>query len=430
MKGTTPCGVDKLNSYRKYGDITTLSQVSKYGILRTGLWYEWATTSRHQIPQDPITRADDVLPNFNEKFITNSYQPFAEYEWHPTSKLGLTGGVKFSHYSFDLTQYSDNGGVIGTLPSGTAAVYHSQGYNAVLPSADVNYRIRENWSAYAQFSTGSIIPPSSVFDVPNTTTSGGVTTIIANPVSVQPKLSYAKSYQAGTVLKLRKITFSGDVYYVRFGNSYTASPDPNAIGSQEYQTSGDSVTKGFEADSNIALSHGFSLYINGTVGAARYVSPTISQSAKAYNNPNYNAYMANAPSNTETYALTYQRKNVDVGFLSKRVGTMWNDNKATETLTYTDGTTASSSLTQSGVIPIDPFDVSNLFFNYTVRGGSRFDGTKLRLSLNNLFDARNITSVTAANSGTTFVPASGDTLGLLPDRSITLSVMFGLGPKR
>ncbi len=52
-EGTQNCGIDKLNSYRKYGDITTVSQVSKYGIFRTGLWYEWATTSRHQIPAGP-----------------------------------------------------------------------------------------------------------------------------------------------------------------------------------------------------------------------------------------------------------------------------------------------------------------------------------------------------------------------------------------
>jgi iron complex outermembrane receptor protein len=38
--------VDKLNSYRKYGENFVVSEVSKYGIFRTGLWYEWATTNR------------------------------------------------------------------------------------------------------------------------------------------------------------------------------------------------------------------------------------------------------------------------------------------------------------------------------------------------------------------------------------------------
>jgi iron complex outermembrane receptor protein len=60
-KGVTaiPCGVDKYNSYRKYGETSSISQVSKVGIFRTGLWYEWAATSRHQFPSDPLNNWAD-----------------------------------------------------------------------------------------------------------------------------------------------------------------------------------------------------------------------------------------------------------------------------------------------------------------------------------------------------------------------------------
>jgi iron complex outermembrane receptor protein len=54
-----PCAVDKLNSYRKYGETSTISQTSKYGVFRTGMWYEWATSNRYQIPSDPLTHQDD-----------------------------------------------------------------------------------------------------------------------------------------------------------------------------------------------------------------------------------------------------------------------------------------------------------------------------------------------------------------------------------
>ena len=70
-KGVTaiPCGVDKYNSYRKYGETFNISQVSKFGILRAGMWYEWANTNRHQYPSDPLNNwADQPLPNFAEKF--------------------------------------------------------------------------------------------------------------------------------------------------------------------------------------------------------------------------------------------------------------------------------------------------------------------------------------------------------------------------
>ena len=65
-----PCGVDKYNSYRKYGETSQLTQVSKLGILRAGMWYEWANTDRHQYPSDPLNNwVDDRLPNFAETFV-------------------------------------------------------------------------------------------------------------------------------------------------------------------------------------------------------------------------------------------------------------------------------------------------------------------------------------------------------------------------
>ncbi len=431
-EGTQICGVDKLNSYRKYGDITTASQVSKYGIFRTGIWYEWATTSRHQIYQDPITHADNVLPIFNEQFLTNSYQPFGEYEWHPNLKLTVTGGAKFSRYTFDLKQYSDIGGTsgVGTLPAGQTAVYHYATFNTALPSADVNYRFRENWSAYAQFGTGSLIPPSSVFDVPNV-----VNGVLVNPVTVLPKQTKAYTYQTGSVLKLRRLTLDGDYYYVLFGNGYTASPDPNAAGANEYQSSGNSTTKGFEGEANVSLTHGFIVYLNGTVGSARYTSQNIATSNKlgntTYSNPNNGAWVASTPANTETWGLTYASHGFDFGWFTKRIGPMWNDNKATVTLTYANGAPpAATSITANQVIPVDPFTLSNMFLNYNVHQFAHFGESKLRLSMNNLFNAQGITGLTAANAGTTFTPAAGDTLTLLPGRSITVSFQIGLTRNR
>jgi iron complex outermembrane receptor protein len=97
---------------------------------------------------------------------------------------------------------------------------------------------------------------------------------------------------------------------------------------------------------------------------------------------------------------------------------MWNDN------------TAVNGATVNQVIPIALFNVSNLFFNYTIRKGSRWDQTKFRFSINNLLDNHNITSVTQAAKGTVFLPGPNDTLQLLPGRSITMSVTLGLTPRR
>jgi iron complex outermembrane recepter protein len=392
---TTTSAVDKLNSYRKYGENFVATQVSRFGVFHAGLWYEWANTDRYQIPSDPRTRVDAVLPNFHETFITKSVQPYAEFAYHATNKLTLTGGIKYAFYRQDLTQFADNGKTVGNL-GGQPSVFHSAAYHSYLPSFDVNYRLRNNWSVYGQYATGSVIPPSSVFDVKN----GAVSTL--------PKPTNAKTYQGGSVLKLKRLTLNADVYCTYFQNDYSPSPDPSTPGATQYTASGDSTSKGFEAESNVYITRGLSVYFNATVGRARYVTSGL---------PSNGLWVANTPSNTEALGISYHQKYFDVGFFNKRVGPTWNDNTATN----------GSTLNQ--VVPIAPFNITNLFFNFTLRNRSRFDQTKFRLSVNNLFDQHNITSVTQVVKGPVYTPGPGDTLGLLPGRSITLTITFGYSPK-
>src|SRR5579863_4146341 len=89
-----PSGVDKLNGYRHAGDTAILSKESKWGIFRVGGWYDWAYTDRYQVPSNILTQADTPFGNFHEKFETQSYQPFAEFEWHATRRLAITAGIK------------------------------------------------------------------------------------------------------------------------------------------------------------------------------------------------------------------------------------------------------------------------------------------------------------------------------------------------
>jgi iron complex outermembrane receptor protein len=387
--------IDKLNSYRKYGENFVATQTSRFGVFRSGLWYEFAKTDRYQIPSDPRTRVDAALPNFHEKFDTNSIQPYAEYEYHATPKLTLTGGFKYAYFKQELTQFADNGKTVGNL-GGQPSVFHSAAYRSYLPAFDVNYRFKSNWSIYGQYATGTAIPPSSVFDVKN------------GNVSLLPKPTSAKTFQTGTVLKLKRVTFNADAYHTRFQNAYSPSPDPNAPTATRYTASGDSVSKGFEAEANVYVVHGLSFYVNTTIGRARYVTDGL---------PSKGLWVANTPSNTEAFGATYQHKLFDIGLFHKRVGPMWNDN------TGTNGATINQ------VIPIAPFNVTNLYFNFTLRNTEHFDHTKFRLTVNNLFDHHNITSVTQALKGPIYSPGPNDTLALLPGRSVTLTVTFGYSPK-
>jgi iron complex outermembrane receptor protein len=377
-----------LNGYRKVGDITTLSWESNRGILRTGLWFEWAYTDRYQIPTDPRTWLDTPLGNFHEHFITTSAQPFIEYEYRVTRDLSVAAGLKVAQYGMNLTQYADNGTTVGNL-GGAPSVFHSTDYRSWMPSVDARYKIRSNWTAYAQFATGSNIPPSSVFD------SKGA------QVAVLPKPTAVKTYQAGSVVKFNRWTLDVDAYYSHFQNPYSSYLD--SAGESFFYQTGPSNTKGIEAEGNILIGHGLSVYLNGTVGSAKY------QTGKNY--ANGGLWIANAPKNTESAGLTYQVKNWDLGMFNKRVGPMYNDNR---------------SINQA--VAIDPFNVTNLFINYTFKGESYLRGTKIRFAINNLFDQHNIVGIAPASAKSN-APAPGDILTLLPARSISLTMTFGYAPK-
>jgi iron complex outermembrane receptor protein len=88
--------------------------------------------------------------------------------------------------------------------------------------------------------------------------------------------------------------------------------------------------------------------------------------------------------------LTYQAKGVDFGIFGKRIGSRWADIK-----------------NYHQVIPEDAFWMNNLFLNYNVRGHSVFDGSKIKLSINNLFDDHSIVAIGAANDATLYNGITG-----------------------
>jgi iron complex outermembrane recepter protein len=442
-KNISPCAVDKYNSYRKYGETSAVSQTSKIGVFRTGFWYEWANTNRHQTPANPFTKVDDVLPNFNETYQTNSFQPYAEFEYHATKKLTVTSGLKFAYYTMGFKQYADNGGKIGSI-GGQPFIYNHANYNSWLPSVDGNYRILSNWSVYGQYATGSVIPPTSVFDV-----TGG-------QVAVPPKPQTNTTYQTGTVLKLKRVTFDADYYHIHFQNGYSSTLDNSGdaqTGETIYFVAPDSVTQGVEFEGNLYIGHGLSAYLNATRGNATYtgtlsINPTTGAATPANTlvvHAPSGLWVAGAPTDTEAEGVTYQNHRLNLSIFNKRVGSQWEDNGAYHNQQR-----------------VNAFSGTDAYINYTLGSESRFNQTKLRLSFNNLFNSHNQTSDTLGgalinqtfNSGglkytdpfnattttsTTFPSGAptgfangvnlADNPTLMPGRSIMLSVIFGFSPK-
>ncbi len=381
---TPTSAVDKLNAYRTTGNLLPLTQVSDLGIFRTGLWSEYSWTNRYQVPTDPVTHADAILPNFHEWYTTLILEPYVQYELTLTKALKITPGIKLDYYNQNFTHYQDNGKTVGSL-NGLPSLGSQGAYHSWLPSLDAHYLLRQNWSAYAQYAQGDTIPPTNVFDVKNAA------------VRALPQPTIATTYQIGTVYKASRFTLDLDTYYINFQNSYSTSIDP-ATGEPIYFQSGNSVTRGAEAESNIVLGRGLRLYVNGTAGTARYSGS--------------NLWVAYAPQDTETIGVNYGQGRWNAAFFDKRIGKMWNDN---------------GSIHQA--VPIDPFEITDLYVNYTLRNGSRFRQTRIQLAVNNVLNSFNIVGVTPASTKTSLA-APGDVLTLMPGRSVSLTVTFGITPQR
>jgi iron complex outermembrane receptor protein len=292
---------------------------------------------------------------------------------------------------------------------GAAFVTHAINYNNWLPTIAARYRIWRQWSAYAEFSEGSVIPVSAVFDVPG-----------AN-VLVPPKPTTAKTYQIGSVLKLNRFTLDMDAYYVHFQNGYDTYTDPTANEPISIAT-GPTNTRGVEAEGNYAFGHGLSLYGNFTAGSAKY------QTGPNY--PNGGLWVANTPRDVEGMSLLYQHGNYDFGLTWKRVGQYYNDNGS---LNYTINGIKGLAFPVNQAITINAWDLVNVFANYTVKNSSHFRGTKIQLAVNNLANAHNIVGITAATAATAaaaYVPSQADQLNLMPGRSISLTITGGYAPRR
>jgi iron complex outermembrane recepter protein len=262
-------------------------------------------------------------------------------------------------------------------------VTHAAEYHSWLPSIDAHALLQSYWSIYAQVGRGQNIPPTSVFDVKNA------------QVGTLPKPIVADTTQVGSVWKSRRATLDVDVdvYHITFESDYSATFD-TITGDTVYFLNGKSVTQGVEAESTLLVGHGAAVYVNATKGTARYADSHL--------------WVQNAPGDTETIGATYNRGSWNVGLFSKRVGRMFNDNGNAHE-----------------AVAIDPFNITNLFFNYTVRGASRFSESRIRLAINNLTDSHAITAVTPASAASS-VPAAGDILTLMAGRSASVSFAVGV----
>jgi iron complex outermembrane receptor protein len=401
-------GYTKKNAYRVWGNILRLSRDFDFGWLtgqvRTGLWWENAATQRARFdfdiqkcvaagcdPWHDETFADSTLAGksptkaaaydggfaeYNEHSSWNQYQPFVEVELHPLTDLTVTPGFKYVNWEHDVNAQLEQKTSPVVPYSGSFTTTRS------LPFLMANYKLEQNWSAYAQYAQGIYIPDIGAFEN-------------ATPLSAAaaPKAETTTNYQVGTVYYADNFTFDGDLYYIGVNNnivfqSCTTAPFNGPIGETCALNTGTATYKGIEGEATYAFNDstfdgmldGLVLFANGSVNSSKTGGKWVLQ----------------APMWTEASGIVYKADIFKVSLINKLVGQQYSD-------------TSNSQFYKLGA-----YDNVDLKTSVTV------GNFELGLGLYNLFNERNLLAVGINDKG----PIGGTNVHDLTDRGASLDQYY------
>jgi iron complex outermembrane receptor protein len=387
-------GYDKLNEYRVWGDVVRLNQELPFGTLKVGGLVETSVTERENCFVDLTTGAlDDKFTPPKYPFTTNCKllehsnwlqgQFFADFNWRPTDNLTISPGFKYVDFTRNVNAADEN--VSGAATKNTALVA-SNTYTSPLYFLTANYKLRPDWSVYAQFATSFLTPSLSALYV------AGV-----NLQDLKPETT--TNYQAGTVFTHGPITADADVYLIDATNLQVscAVPDPTtgnpAATTAAFCNAGKARYDGVEGEAAYAFDFGLSLFANGSLNHAEQLANAADPGAGITANPQQE--LANAPSWTGAIGAIFTHGPWQWSLTDKRVGSF-----------------------------VEYNTVSATQYTFKLPGYNSFDGAvaydfgrfKLKLQVFNILDRRAISSFTPAGD-TTALRQTTDAGGV-PDTSI------------
>lgn len=355
-------GIDKRNKYRVYGDIFRLNKQFDAGVLRTGVWYEYSDTDRHQYDldltlggvRDPRETKPAPVQNpsvlFDQQSTIHNLQPFAQFEWAVTPDLTVTPGVKYLRITravdADVNQTT-------RLPQHTSVDYHT-----TLPFLTANQQLSDSLAVYAQYAKGYQIPDLKSF-------------YIADPTKNSSDPQKSVNYQLGVVGQSDALTWDVDVYKIDFTNKYVS----NGLGGADaaYINVGGATYKGLEAQATWMVGNGFALYANGSKNKA-----TANDTGKT---------ISGSPDMTAALGLLYNAGPWSASLIGKRTGEVRQaDYDPAKPLAYDTYLTKAYTNT----------DLS-LAYRFT-RPGMGIRMLKLQLNVFNLFNHQDVTSISPAKN--------------------------------
>jgi iron complex outermembrane receptor protein len=395
LNGNIP-GIDKQNKYRVIGNIFKTTKELDKGLLRAGLWYENASTDRHQYDLDLTTggynRVEGTASNgsfltgtnrpidsvlFDQQSTIKNIQPFVEFEWKPTTDTTVTPGIKLANITRSHT--SPVAQTTRTLNDSASLTYKS-----TLPFLTINQQIGSGLAVYGQYAKGMQIPDLNTFYVSNT----------ANNSTEAQK---STNYQVGIVGKSDLMTWDAALYRIDFTNKLVSN---NLTGTAAgFINIGGARYQGVETQMAYVLGGGFSAYANASINGAK-ASDTGQQ-------------IANAPDMTAALGSLYKSGPLDASLIYKVTG-------ATRQKDFDATKAAINGLSYYDYYKVPAYGNLDLGVAYTIKNPTPWTkAVKLQF---NVFNLLNSQATTAVSSGPYNKQIQYDTYVYQAPRSMQISL--------
>ena len=386
-------GYIKINNYRAWGDTFALVHADDYGQFRTGGWYEYTNNQRSSVAVDygrdqaiDVKAGQPLQGSFNAKGVysgpykytmkdqLHTGQLYAEYEWHPINGLSITPGVKYLDISRDIEAPINQ--------TSKTPLRYSQTWDKTLGYLTANYLLRDDWSIYATAAQGFLTPNLNEFYVPD-------------PSLNKAHPEQTMNYQFGSVYKTDRFNADADVYFINFKNYAFSTTVPGTTDAVYYVAKG-AYIKGIEAEMTYYVGAGTSVFANGSLQDATFKGSRLD--------------IPNVPDRTAAIGVLYENDGFFASLFDKYAGSQ----KA-----YNSSFNPDQASSVTSTISTGGFWQAAMSVGYGQNlSGSVIKSYKVRLQVDNLFDAHNL----VINS----VSGSTGSYYVLPGRSWFASVSLAL----
>ncbi|MGG6461599.1 TonB-dependent receptor [Solilutibacter silvestris] len=350
-------GYDKVNNYRAWGDVLTLSYDTASGQFRTGLWHERTSNDRSSIaldygnggaidvdPKKPLLNGQSSAYKYVMRDWLTVNQLFAEYEWRVTPALTVTPGVRGLQVKREIEAPINQ--------TTRTPLNYDQTWSRALGFLGANYAFTQTWSAYGQVAQGFLTPNLNQFYVPN-------------PAENKTRPQETMNYQFGTVFRNERIVADADVYYIDYKNYPISAVDPVTKDPVFYLAQG-ATMRGAEIEGSFLIARGLSLFANASTIDARF--------------KNSHLRIPNVPSSTAAIGLNYQQGGFSASLNEKYSGGQ---------RAYVSGYNPDDASTVTFTSRSQGYWRAALALGYGQNlSGSWLKDWKIRLQVDNLFNAK------------------------------------------